>query len=203
MAGEKSKSFKDCELVGEKVRLRPPDPNDTHVAYGLLRNDLVTQNILWDGPSSVKELAYSFRRRAEWWRDGTGEYSFTLERLGRSSIIGSISVRALTHPQQFSLGYWLGVPHWGKGYMSDAVRLATHFAFQHLDSVRAFATVFVGNIASRRVLEKNGYRLDSTLRSHVLKRNEWRDEWFFTLLRKEWESRQEWYLPQSERIALM
>ncbi len=78
-----------------------------------------------------------------------------------------------------------------------------NFAFNHLEAERVYASVFVDNIASRRVLEKTGYRLDGTLRSNVLKLNEWRDEWFFTILRSEWEPHKEWYRPEQEQVVLI
>jgi RimJ/RimL family protein N-acetyltransferase len=105
------------------------------------------------------------------------------------------------HPEQLDIGAWLGVPYWGKGLMTDAVRLMTYFSFQHLNAVRVYATVFVGNTPSRRMLERNGFVLDGTLRCQALKRGKWLDEWFFTLLRPEWESHQDWYQPRHENLA--
>ena len=85
--------------------------------------------------------------------------------------------------------------------MTDAVRLVTYFSFQHLDALRVYAEVFVGNLGSRRVLEKCGFTLDGTLRCHAFKRGQWLDEWFFTLLRAEWEAHKDEYLPDQERVV--
>ena len=181
------KYFTEVELVGEKVRLRCIRPEDAPAAYRLLGNDLITQTILWDGPSSLEELTEGYRRRAEWWQNGDGTYTFGIEPVGYSSLVGSIDARIQEYPKQFEIGYWLGVPHWGKGLMTDAVRLIAHFAFQHLAAMRITAAVFVENTASNRVLEKNGFQLDGTLRSNVMKRGEWLDEQIYTFLRAEWE----------------
>ena len=85
--------------------------------------------------------------------------------------------------------------------MTDAVRLVTHFSFEQLDALRVYATVFTGNVASRRVLEKCGFALDGTLRQQVPKRGEWLDEWFLTLLRAEWEPKRDEYRPSDERLV--
>ena len=55
------------------------------------------------------------------------------------------------------LGYWLGEPHWGKGYMSEAVKalLEAAFATGLYPAVRARA--LQSNAASIRVLEKAGF----------------------------------------------
>lgn len=195
------KRFSDAELVGSKVRLRPIRPEDAPFAYAQLRDDQVTRTLRWDGPSSVEELTAGYGDRARWWKDGTGCYDFALEQLTDPTIIGSIEARVQAYPQQIQLGFWLTVLHWGNGYVTDATRLAVHFAFRHLDAQRVAAEVFVGNDASRRVLEKCGFHFDGTLRSQVFKQGEWKDEWAYSLLRDEWECNRDWYRPQMERVV--
>ncbi|MBI2328765.1 MAG: GNAT family N-acetyltransferase, partial [Chloroflexi bacterium] len=100
------------------------------------------------------------------------------------------------------IGYWLGEPVWNKGYMTDAIRLVCHFSFKYLDAARVSATVFVGNIGSRRALEKNDFSLDGTMRCHVYKRSKWLDVWFFTLLLTEWDVKHEEFCPQYEEVIV-
>jgi RimJ/RimL family protein N-acetyltransferase len=56
------------------------------------------------------------------------------------------------------LGYWIGVPFWGCGYASEAVRRLIDHAFNHLGHKALKASARVSNPASRRVLEKSGFR---------------------------------------------
>lgn len=193
--------FVDVELIGSKVKLRPIHPDDASVAYDLVRDDRVTSMLLWDGPSNLAELIEGYRLRADRWKQAISPYVFGIDLIGKSSIIGSIDARYQEYPGQWEIGYWLGVPHWGNGYMTEAVRLITHFAFKHLDAVRVCADPYVGNIASSRVLEKNGFQLDGTLRSHVLKRGEYLDQWYYTLLRTEWDARRDSYAPERELVV--
>jgi RimJ/RimL family protein N-acetyltransferase len=57
------------------------------------------------------------------------------------------------------LGYWLGEPYWGKGYMTEAVRALLDVAFATHAYPRIAARVLNGNAASLRVLEKAGFRV--------------------------------------------
>jgi RimJ/RimL family protein N-acetyltransferase len=50
--------------------------------------------------------------------------------------------------------------------------------------------VFVGNQASRRALEKNGYRTIGTSRDHFFTRGAWHDIWLGEVLREDWERAQ-------------
>jgi RimJ/RimL family protein N-acetyltransferase len=55
------------------------------------------------------------------------------------------------------LGYWLGEPYWGKGYMSEAVSSVTAHAFAVNKHERLMSGCRLQNHASRRVLEKAGF----------------------------------------------
>ena len=74
------------------------------------------------------------------------------------------------------LGYWLGEPFWGKGIMSEAVRLFTDWAFGHLELHRIHANVFAGNTASARVLERAGFECEGRLRASVFKNGQILDQ---------------------------
>ena len=197
------KRFSEVELTGTKTKLRLPDEADAKSAYGLISDDCVTSQLMWDGPRSVEELAGSYRTRAAWWREGRGDYTFAIETLRSQEVIGSVSLAVGDYPQQLRTGYWLDAPYWGQGYMTDAVRLATGFAFEHLETIRIHAGVFVGNTGSRKVLEKNGFQLDGTLRRNLFKRGSWYDEWFFSLLRSDWELDVDKYLPEKSVVVLI
>jgi RimJ/RimL family protein N-acetyltransferase len=56
------------------------------------------------------------------------------------------------------IGYWLGVPHWGHGFATEAVRAVIDRAFGELGHGVLEARARVSNPASRRVLEKCGFQ---------------------------------------------
>ena len=56
------------------------------------------------------------------------------------------------------LGYWLGVPFWGRGYATEAARALIDYAFAELGHEALSSGARVSNPASRRVLEKCGFQ---------------------------------------------
>lgn len=56
------------------------------------------------------------------------------------------------------LGYWLGEPHWGKGYMSEAVRALIEAAFATRLYPGLRARALADNTGSLNVLEKAGFK---------------------------------------------
>ncbi len=70
-----------------------------------------------------------------------------------TDLVGLISLRA-----DGSLGYWLGSFFWGLGIATEALSAVVAHASEY-DYPVLTASVFQGNAASRRVLEKNGFAL--------------------------------------------
>jgi len=67
------------------------------------------------------------------------------------------------------LGYLLLDEYKNRGAMTQAVNQFCVEAFETLDILRISARIFSPNAASRRVLEKNGFQLEGTLRRAVCK----------------------------------
>jgi len=75
-----------------------------------------------------------------------------------TQLIGMIGIHAAAEeePRPF-LGYWLGKPHWGKGYMTEAARALVDAWFAYTEADELTASARPVNPASRRVLEKCGF----------------------------------------------
>jgi RimJ/RimL family protein N-acetyltransferase len=85
-----------------------------------------------------------------------GSEAVFLIALRDGTIIGACGiVNAEPAPE---LGYWLGVPHWGKGYATEALQAVVDYAFTDLGHAALQAGARVTNPASRRVLEKCGFQ---------------------------------------------
>ena len=66
------------------------------------------------------------------------------------------------------LGYCLARKYWGMGVVTIAVEKMVAMAFQGLDIARVEALVDHSNGASRRVLEKAGFKLEGTMYKYLL-----------------------------------
>lgn len=75
------------------------------------------------------------------------------------------------------LGYVLDRPYWSKGIMREAVRMITAEAMEMLALARISAQVYSPNIASRRVLEHNGFQQEGLLPQAV-----WKDGMTYDLI---------------------
>jgi [ribosomal protein S5]-alanine N-acetyltransferase len=98
-------------------------------------------------------------------------YPFAVELPGEG-VIGACGLRVEAGQGRGELGYWVGRPWWGNGYMPEAARAVLGFGFGTLGLRRIFAHHLGGNDASGRVMEKLGMRREGVLRAHELHRGE-------------------------------
>lgn len=82
------------------------------------------------------------------------------------------------------LGYWLGEPFWGQGIMPRVVGQMVEYGFAHFDITRIFARPFGTNLASQRVLEKAGFKLEARFEKTIFKRGEFLDELVYAVRRE-------------------
>jgi RimJ/RimL family protein N-acetyltransferase len=170
------------EARGSRVRLRPHRREDARAAYALLAGEeQILRWLLWEGPASADELEGYY---GLWCHDqGDGpDLRLAIEDLASGELVGSLSLRFGGHSGQGDLGYWIGRAHQGRGLGREAVELAARLAFGELGAQSLYAWVFVGNTASRRVLERNGFTLVRTVSGRNQKRGSPIDEWHFVRL---------------------
>ncbi|MBR5088256.1 MAG: GNAT family N-acetyltransferase [Ruminiclostridium sp.] len=97
--------------------------------------------------------------------------TFAFAIIADESVIGSIGVLRCDniHYRSAELGYYIGEPYWGNGYMTEAVKQICRYVFENTDIIRIFAEPFESNAASCRVLEKAGFICEGILRCNAFK----------------------------------
>lgn len=112
---------------------------------------------------------------ADWWlgmvAESDGKEGVWRAIVVDEQIVGSISVERLANVQRNAgpIGYMVLTPFWSQGIGTEAVRQIRGIAFQELALERIIGEVFPENLASARVLEKNGFRLEETKVGAVVK----------------------------------
>lgn len=86
----------------------------------------------------------------------SGEMTFAITQRD-NTLIGGCGL-VLPDGSAPEIGYWLGVPYWGQGFATEAVRALIDYAFTELDHEALQAGARVTNPASRRILEKCGFQ---------------------------------------------
>ena len=112
---------------------------------------------------------------ADWWlgmvAENDGKEGVWRAIVVDGQIVGSISVERMADEERNvgAIGYMILTPFWSRGIGTEAVRQICRIAFRELALERIIGEVFPENLASARVLEKNGFQLEETRAGAVVK----------------------------------
>lgn len=103
---------------------------------------------------------------------------------GEAQIAGTIGLEYVIRgaSQSATVGYWVDQARNGRGLASAAVAYIVELAALQFDLHRLQAPVRVDNLASQRVLEKNGFERIGVARSFLHVGGAWRDHILFQRL---------------------
>lgn len=104
-----------------------------------------------------------------------------------NAFMGNIGIHANPEHHHAEIGYWLGKPYWGQGYMTEAVRRMIGLGFEKFDLNRIYAHHYTRNPASGRVLEKAGMTYEGVLRQHYFRFGAFEDVACYSILRSEYQ----------------
>jgi RimJ/RimL family protein N-acetyltransferase len=179
-------------LETEQLTLRVPHHGDV-AALAMLANDRriaeCTTRIPYPfGVADAEQFIDSANRC-----DGEICFAITLD----DSFIGICSIDPREGGPE--IGYWLGLPFWGRGFATEAVRAAIDFAFGELNFTLLQSGARVSNPASRRVLEKCGFQWTGVRLSRIRAINSAAPIDRFRLDRGLWDSLRSW--GRASRVA--
>jgi ribosomal-protein-alanine N-acetyltransferase len=100
-------------------------------------------------------------------------------------LLGGGVLRPDMDHQHAEVGYWIGVPHWGNGYATEAARALVRYGFEVLQLHRVYASHSSNNPASGKVLRKLGMKHEGRMRQHLVKWAEYQDLEFYGMLKDE------------------
>jgi [ribosomal protein S5]-alanine N-acetyltransferase len=104
-------------------------------------------------------------------------------------LCGGVGLRRDEMHQHAELGYWLGVPFWGKGYATEAAQAMLDYGFDTLNLHRIYASYYPENVASGQVLRKIGMRREGLMRGHIFKWGQFHDLECYGMLKSDWDER--------------
>ena len=169
-----------------QISLRPLHKYDADALYVNLRQRIYHTSGGLPHPYTPATALFYIRKSLQARRKGTDEI-FAIQDNSNGSLVGMLGIHSLnSRDGRAMLGLWVARTEWGSGIGSDAVRQALAFAFGEKRLQKVYAYVFVSNVASQRVLEKNGFKREGLLRRHFRVSRRYVDSYIFGLLREEW-----------------
>src|SRR5215210_2207689 len=152
----------------ERLLIRSPLPGDGPEMHAAV-NESLGELLPWmDWPKQHKTIEDSEERM----RRGRVRFLERMDLLlllflkGTSTLVGGGGLHRMDWSvPRFEIGYWCRARFAGNGYVTEAVRGITAFAFGHLGARRVEIRCDSLNRKSARVAERAGYRLEGELRN--------------------------------------
>lgn len=146
-------------LETERLILRPWTEEDAEACYQYAKDPRVGSPAGWPAHTDVENSRQVIRSVLS----GPETYAVVLKETGLP--IGSIGLHhndLASGEDEAELGYWIGVPYWGRGFAPEAAGEMLRHAFEDLLLLRVWCGYYDGNERSRRVQEKLGFRYQWT-----------------------------------------
>jgi RimJ/RimL family protein N-acetyltransferase len=184
-----SPDLSNCPVLKtERLILRAPETADAADLTRLADNIKVAAMMTgMPHPYTCADAETFIRRVAE--PDRTG-CTYAVTSRHANSILGCAGL-TFDRDNRLQLGFWLGEPHWGKGYATEAAHALVDLAFDNLNVARLHTRCRVSNNASRRVIEKCGFQFTGIGMLSSIAVGQFSAE-HFTLERRVWASLKGW-----------
>lgn len=171
-------------LKGNLVTIRPPVKSDAEYIYKNITRD-VAMNTFIPWPYKLKD-AVDFIKRSRSNRRKKIAFTFAIVPHEIGHVVGMVGLQDIRPKhKRAEIGYWLGKKYRGRGYVTEAVKLVLKFAFQELKLNRVQTHTTVKNEASRKVMERCGFRYEGTLRKYEMLKGKLVDIVMFSMLKSE------------------
>jgi len=179
----------DLVLETERLRLRPFSHADLDDLWPVVSDPEFPKHMSWRAHADRAETASFIDAANARVTEGTG-VTWAIEHAGHA--IGCIGLEGMVwgmralRVDRAELGYWLAPAHWKRGLISEAADAAVRCGFHTIGLHKITVGCFVENLASRRVIEKLGFRPVGRLEDDVWRDGRWWSHLRYEMTAPEW-----------------
>lgn len=169
-------------LTTERLLLRPFGPQDTYGVHAACQDPDIQRWTVIPSPYRLTDAElFTTKLSPAGWQDDSS-YGFALVLRETGALAGALGVDRRSRPGTYEVGYWSTKEHRGRGYVTEAVLGSARWAFTSLGADRLEWRAEIGNLASRAVALRAGFRLEGEQRSGLLNKGVRCDAWTAALI---------------------
>jgi len=168
------------KLETKRLIIRPTNSNDISSIHEML-NCKETMKFFVEGVYSIEKVHEFINRNQK------EVHHFTILLKSSNRIVGKISYNPWVMKKTKEIGWIIFKTAEGNGYATEAAKAIAAYAFEEEKIHRLIATCQPKNIASKRVCEKLGMRLEGEFKKCIHYKDDiWWDELFYSLLEEDY-----------------
>ncbi len=169
-------------LLTDRLILRPWDEADAEALFTYAQDPQVGPIAGWPPHHDSAESKMIIRTVFSMPETYAVVLRDTLEPIGSIGLLFGDAADPIASDSEAELGYWVGVPHWGCGYIPEAAREIIRHAFEDLHLDGLWCVCDDTNAKSKRVMEKLGFTYHHTEEDIVCALMNDKRTYYYTLL---------------------
>ena len=140
-----------------------------------------------EGIRTMREL---LRQASERWEDGL-DHRFAIILKETGAIVGQIGITNIIRnvAQSAFIGYWIGHEYLNRGYATEALVSALHFAFELAKLHRVSLWIAPENAPSSKMAKRLKLRFEGTAERALFLGDKWRTTEIYAITAEEWNER--------------
>ena len=167
-------------LEGKRVNLRIIEKEDFEIYHQWVNDLNFVGEFFFTRQQSMAEIQKSYSERSN------KHASFIMEKKDGTRIGVVHHFLSNLFYDLVEIGYLIIPEERGKGYSTEAVEIIVDYLFILKDIHRIQALIVEENVASKRVLEKTGFKKEGVIRNVGYGRGKYRDGVLFSIIRDDW-----------------
>ena len=147
-------------LTTPRLKLRPPLLSDAPVMAKLMNEPDILRMTASPAPIVFSlSIEFLILNQLSQRQRGLG-FAYAITDIETGHVMGEMDLFANRDGGK-EIGYWIGRPYWGQGFITEAAKALIAESFESLSIAHIDAGVFSDNPASCRVLEKLGFTIQN------------------------------------------
>jgi len=140
------------QIETTRLILKPLSVEDAPAVFEWVRDPAVNTYMIYkiyDNIADVRKWILSLQEN---------DNNFGIYLKSTNRLIGAISIPFSKKSNAYSIGYNMNKDYWDKGFTTEAAKAIIKWAYQELNAKEFVAIYANGNLASKKVIEKCGFK---------------------------------------------
>lgn len=153
--------------INDNIIIRSLSIEDAPAYLNYMKNPNVGRYVLVEKQATLSYAMSHINYCKSMIRNEQGLF-WAIARKNDNVMIGWLGLYTNNHNNRAEIAFDLSEDFWGQGIITDVIHETLRYAFDYVELVRVGALILKENVGSQKVLEKNGFSFEGTLKNYKL-----------------------------------
>lgn len=172
-------------LETPRLLIRPFTVNDYSACFSYLSDPEIALFEAWEPYTTIERAkSFVFSIINNYDKETPDSLEWLIAKKVDHTVIGNCGFQIINYRHKYAeIGFIMSKQFWNKGFSTEAITALLEYGFQELQLHRIEARCHEQNFGSQRVLEKNGFTYEGTMRQRYLSKDVYADIKLYGILK--------------------